>query len=126
QNIITLRNRLNSPELAVSEPIVQRQGTDRIAVQLPGIQNSAEVVRILGKTASLEFRLVDETNDPRAAETGIVPLGSKLYYEDAQRNGGIRLPILLKREVIATGEELTDATSGPSEDGPAVSIRLNA
>jgi preprotein translocase subunit SecD len=126
QNITTLRNRLNSPELAVSEPIVQRQGMDRIAVQLPGVQNSAEVVRILGKTASLEFRLVDETNNPVTAEQGIVPLGSKLYYEDPQRNNGIKRPILLKRDVIATGENLTDATSGPSEDGPAVFIRLDA
>ncbi len=127
QNITTLRNRLNSPELAVSEPIVQRQGVDRIAVQLPGVQNSAEVIRILGKTASLEFRLADEANNAyEAAERGRAPLGSKLYYMDPQRTGGERRPVLLKREIIATGNRLTDATSGPSEDGPAVFVRLDS
>jgi preprotein translocase subunit SecD len=125
QNITTLRNRLNSPELAVSEPIVQRQGVDRIAVQLPGVQNSAEVIRILGKTASLEFRLADEANNAyEAAERGRAPLGSKLYYMDPARAGGEQRPVLLKREIIATGDDLTDATSGPSEDGPAVFVRL--
>ncbi len=121
QNITTLRNRLNSPELAVSEPIVQRQGLDRIAVQLPGVQNSAEVIRILGKTASLEFRLGDETNDPlEAAAHGRAPLGTKLYYTSE------RQPVLLKRDVIVTGDQLTDATSGNSQDGPAVFVKLNA
>ena len=76
QNITTLRNRVN--ELGVSEPIVQRQGLDRIAVQLPGVQNSAEVKDILGKTATLEFRLVDTANDPAEAERlGRAPLGSR-------------------------------------------------
>ena len=77
QNIVILRNRLNSPELAVSEPQVARQGVDRIAIQLPGLQNSAEVKKILGKTATLEFRMVDENSNPLdAAATGHVPLGS--------------------------------------------------
>ncbi|MDP9015072.1 MAG: protein translocase subunit SecD, partial [Pseudomonadota bacterium] len=104
QNIVILRNRLNSPELAVSEPQVARQGVDRIAIQLPGLQNSAEVKKILGKTATLEFRMVDENNNPlEAAATGHVPLGSKLYYTREKQ------PVLLKREVVVTGDQLTDA-----------------
>jgi preprotein translocase subunit SecD len=102
QNITILRNRLNSPELAVSEPQVAQEGVDRIAIQLPGLQNSAEVKKILGKTATLEFRMVDESNNPlEAAATGRVPLGSKLYYT---RN---KQPVLLKREVVVTGDQLT-------------------
>ena len=119
QNIITLRNRVN--ELGVSEPIVQRQGVDRVAVQLPGVQNSAEVKDILGKVATLEFRLTDTQNSvAEAVQRGRAPLGSKLYYDRDQR------PTLLKREVIATGDQLVDATSAASQDGPAVSVRLNA
>ena len=119
QNIITLRNRVN--ELGVSEPIVQRQGVDRVAVQLPGVQNSAEVNDILGKVATLEFRLTDTQNSvPEAVQRGRAPLGSKLYYDRSGR------PTLLKREVIATGDQLVDATSAASQDGPAVSVRLDA
>ena len=119
QNIITLRNRVN--ELGVSEPIVQRQGVDRVAVQLPGVQNSAEVKDILGKVATLEFRLTDTQNSvAEAVQRGRAPLGSKLYYDRDQR------PTLLKREVIATGDQLVDATSAASQDGPAVSVRLDA
>jgi len=122
QNIVILRNRLNSPELAVSEPQVARQGADQIAIQLPGLQNSAEVKKILGKTATLEFRMVDETDNPlEAASTGHVPLGAKLYYTRDKR------PVLLKREVVVTGDELTDATFQPnSQDGPAVSVGLDS
>ena len=84
QNITTLRNRVN--ELGVSEPIVQRQGIDRINVQLPGVQNSAEVKDILGRVATLEFRLEDmQNNAVEAAQTGRAPLGSKLYTHDAHR-----------------------------------------
>jgi preprotein translocase subunit SecD len=120
QNIITLRNRVN--ELGVSEPIVQRQGVDRINVQLPGVQNSAEVKDILGRVATLEFRLVDmQNNAVEAAQLGRAPLGSKLYTHT--RTGG---PILLKREVIATGDQLTNATTGQSQEGPAVNVRLDA
>jgi preprotein translocase subunit SecD len=121
QNITILRNRLNSPELAVSEPQVAREGVDRIAIQLPGLQNSAEVKKILGKTATLEFRMVDETNNPlEAASTGRVPLGSKLYYTRDKQ------PVLLKREVVVTGDQLTDASFQPnSQDGPAVSVSLD-
>ena len=122
QNIVILRNRLNSPELAVSEPQVARQGLDRIAIQLPGLQNSAEVKKILGKTATLEFRMVDESNNPlEAAGTGRVPLGSKLYYTRDKQ------PVLLKREVVVTGDQLTDASFQPNtQDGPAVSVSLDA
>ena len=120
QNITTLRNRVN--ELGVSEPIVQRQGVDRINVQLPGVQNSAEVKDVLGRVATLEFRLEDMQNNPvEAAQTGRVPIGSKLYTHT--RFGR---PVLLKREVIATGDQLTNATTGQSPDGPGVNIRLDA
>jgi preprotein translocase subunit SecD len=120
QNITTLRNRVN--ELGVSEPIVQRQGIDRINVQLPGVQNSAEVKDILGRVATLEFRLEDMQNNPlEAAQTGRAPLGSKLYTKT--RFGR---PVLLKREVIATGDQLTNATTGQSQEGPAVNIKLDA
>jgi preprotein translocase subunit SecD len=120
QNITTLRNRVN--ELGVSEPIVQRQGIDRINVQLPGVQNSAEVKDILGRVATLEFRLEDMQNNAfEAMQTGRVPLGSKLYTHT--RFGR---PVLLKREVIATGDQLTNATTGQSQEGPAVNVRLDA
>jgi preprotein translocase subunit SecD len=118
QNITTLRNRVN--ELGVSEPIVTRQGVDRIVVQLPGLQDPNQAIRILGATATLEFRLVDETNDPYEAErTKRVPLSSKLYQ---RREGG---PILLKRDIIVSGDQLTDATSAFVEGLPAVSVRLD-
>jgi preprotein translocase subunit SecD len=122
QNIVILRNRLNSPELAVSEPQVARQGIDRIAIQLPGLQNSAEVKKILGKTATLEFRMVDENNNPlEAAATGHVPLGSKLYYTREKQ------PVLLKREVVVTGDQLTDASFQPNtQEGAAVSVGLDS
>ena len=122
QNITILRNRLNSPELAVSEPQVAREGVDRVAIQLPGLQNSAEVKKILGKVATLEFRMVDENNNPlEAASTGRVPLGSKLYYTREKQ------PVLLKREVVVTGDQLTDATFQPNtQEGPAVSVSLDA
>jgi preprotein translocase subunit SecD len=122
QNITVLRNRLNSPELAVSEPQVAQEGVDRIAIQLPGLQNSAEVKKILGKTATLEFRMVDETNNPmEAVGTGRAPLGSKLFYTRDKQ------PVLLKREVVVTGDQLTDATFQPNgQDGPAVSVGLDS
>ncbi|HKK03150.1 MAG TPA: protein translocase subunit SecD [Gammaproteobacteria bacterium] len=119
QNTVTLRNRVN--ELGVSEPVVQRQGADRIVVQLPGVQDPAQAERILGATATLEFRLVDEVNNAfEAAERGRAPLGSALYTD---RSGQ---PILLKREVIATGDQLTDASAGFEEGMPAVYVNLDA
>ena len=105
QNITTLRNRVD--ELGVSEPIVTRQGVDRIVVQLPGVQDPNEALRVLGATATLEFRLVDDQNDRRwRGATKRAPLGSKLYHTREGR------PVLLKREMIVSGEQLTDASSG--------------
>jgi preprotein translocase subunit SecD len=119
QNITTLRNRVN--ELGVSEPIVARQGADRIIVQLPGVSDPNQAVRVLGATATVEFRLVDETNNPYEAETTRrIPIGSKLYRDSEGR------PLLLKRELIATGEQLTDATAGFSEGSPEVNVALDA
>jgi preprotein translocase subunit SecD len=119
QNTTTLRNRVD--ELGVAEPVVQRQGRDRIVVQLPGVQDPAQAERVLGATATLDFRLVDEENDPYEAERrGRAPLGSELYKT---RDGA---PVLLKREVIVTGDQLTDASSGFSEGSPAVFVRLDA
>ncbi len=119
QNITALENRVNA--LGVAETVVQRQGQNRIAVQVPGVQDASEVVRLLGKVATLEFRLVDPVNSPLEAQrTGRAPLGTKLYK---QRNGS---PVLLKREVIATGEQLIDASFAPSQGEPAVSVRLDS
>ena len=119
QNLTTLRNRVN--ELGVAEPIVQRQGLDRINVQLPGVQNSAEVKDILGKVATLEFRLVDVNGNPyEAAQSGHAPPGTKLLYTSSGQ------PILLKREIIATGDELTTANFTTTQDGPTVNVRLDA
>jgi preprotein translocase subunit SecD len=119
QNITALENRVNA--LGVAETVVQRQGQNRIAVQVPGMQDASEVVRLLGKVATLEFRLVDPVNSPLEAErTGRAPLGTKLYR---QRDGS---PVLLKRDVIATGEQLIDASFVPSQGEPAVSVKLDS
>src|SRR5690606_33534167 len=116
QNMVTLRNRVG--ELGVTEPIVQQQGADRIAVQLPGVTNSAEVKDILGRVATLEFRLTDTTNSPlEAVQRGRAPLGTRLEYHRADANG-YRQPTLLKRDVIATGDQLVGATSSVTQDGP--------
>ena len=133
QNTITLRNRVN--ELGVSEPVVQRQGLDRILVQLPGIQDPAQAERVLGATATLEFRLVDLENDVYdAASRNRSPIGSELLpcaesiYDSpycAPGQDGRRYT-LLRRDVIASGDMLTDATPGYSQGRPAVSVRLNA
>lgn len=119
QNITTLRNRVN--ELGVAEPIIQQQGENRIVVQIPGVQDPARVKEILSATATLEFRLVDENGDPRAAEQGRVPPNDLLYHE---RNG---TPILLERRVMLTGDSITDASSGIDHQtgGPSVSISLD-
>ncbi len=119
QNITALRNRVN--ELGVSEPIIQQQGQDRIVVQLPGVQDTVRAKEILGGTATLEFRMVDQTGNVQDAVAGSVPLGAKLYKE---RNGN---PILLQKRVIVTGNDITHAAStiDPESGGAAVSIRLN-
>ena len=119
QNITTLRKRVN--ELGVAEPVIQQQGLDRVVVQLPGVQDTARAKEILGATATLEFRLVDEKHDPQDAVDGRVPAGAKLYYH---RDG---LPILLSRQVLLTGDSITNAASGidPTTGGPNVSINLD-
>jgi preprotein translocase subunit SecD len=118
-NITTLRNRVNA--MGVSEPIVQRQGLDRILVQLPGVQNSAEVKDLLGKVATLEYRMVDPRPMP---QNGRAPIGAKIYdrYDRGQYVG----KIMLKRDVIVTGDQLTDARSSSGQQGPEVSVTLNS
>ncbi len=121
QNITTLRNRVN--ELGVAEPIIQQQGSERIVVQLPGVQDTARAKEILGAVATLEFRLVDEKNDPQTAiQSGRVPIGSKLFYF---KNGR---PLLLKSRVITTGENITGAASGIDQENntPMVNITLDS
>ena len=120
QNITTLRNRVN--ELGVAEPVIQQQGIDRIVVQLPGVQDTARAKEILGAVATLEFRLVDEKNDPQTAiQSGKIPIGSKLFYFKDGR------PLLLKARVIATGENITGAASGFDQENntPLVNITLD-
>jgi len=119
QNITTLRNRVN--ELGVAEPIIQQQGSERIVVQLPGVQDTARAKEILGAVATLEFRLVDEKNDLQTAvQSGKIPVGSKLYkFKDGR-------PLLLKTSVIVTGENVVDATSSVDTDNnPMVAITLD-
>ncbi len=120
QNITTLRNRVN--ELGVAEPVVQQQGTDRIVVQLPGVQDTARAKEILGATATLEYRLVDTEHNAQDAEKGKVPPGSKLYRDRAGK------PVLLQKRIIATGDQITHAASGiDTQTGtPMVSISLDA
>lgn len=118
QNMTTLRNRVN--EIGVAEPVIQQQGNDRIVVQLPGVQDTTKAKEILGKTATLEYRLVDTEHDVMKAVKGFPPIGSRLYYEV---DGS---PVLLDRRVIVTGAEIIDAAYSMDQDNrPAVSITLN-
>jgi preprotein translocase subunit SecD len=120
QNITTLRNRVN--ELGVAEPIIQQQGTERIVVQLPGVQDTARAKEILGAVATIEFRMVDEKNDVQTAiQSGKTPAGSKIYkFKDGR-------PLLLKTNVITTGENIVDASSSMDENNqPSVSIVLDS
>ena len=119
QNITTLRKRVN--ELGVTEPVIQQQGANRIVVQLAGVQDTARAKEILGATATLEFRLVDDENDPvQAQQSGRAPIGSQIYKE---RDGS---PVLLKRKVMLTGDYITDASSGFDQNNqPAVHITLD-
>jgi preprotein translocase subunit SecD len=121
QNIITLRNRVN--ELGVAEPVIQQQGDSHIVVQLPGIQDTTAAKRILGATATLEFRMTEKNRGDwvDAERTGKIPLNTLLYHE---RNGD---PVLLSRNIIVTGDQITEAASTiDSQQGiPAVSVRLN-
>ena len=118
QNVTTLRNRVN--ELGVAEPVIQKQGENRIVVQLPGVQNTARAKEILGATATLEFRMV-HAESATALATGRTPSTAKLFHE---RNGA---PILLQRSVMLTGEYITDAASGIDQQSgsPAVFITLD-
>mgnify|MGYP000252808188 FL=1 len=111
QNMTTLRNRVN--ELGVAEPIIQQQGDARIVVQLPGVQDTTRAKEILGATASLEFRMVDVKHDAQLAAKGKQTIGSRLYHE---RNGQ---PILLKRQIIVTGDQIVDASSGLDQNNSA-------
>ncbi|MGQ9860401.1 MAG: protein translocase subunit SecD [Thiobacillaceae bacterium] len=124
QNLLTLRNRVN--ELGVAEPVIQQQGVDRVVVQLPGVQDTAKAKEILGRTATLEVRMVDEEamQDPArvqaAVASGQVPFGDELYFE---RNGQ---PILVKKAVVLTGDYITDAQPGFDQNNqPAVHINLD-
>jgi len=122
QNITTLHNRIN--ELGVAEPVIQQQGLERIVVQLPGVQDTAKAKDILGRTATLEVRMVDESTEARSAEMGqgAVPFGSERYLE---RDGR---PLIVKKQVVLTGDNLTDAQ--PGFDGqtqePVVNLTLDA
>ncbi|MDP3192913.1 protein translocase subunit SecD [Rhodoferax sp.] len=122
QNITTLHNRIN--ELGVAEPVIQQQGLDRIVVQLPGVQDTAKAKDILGRTATLEVRMVDESTEARAAELGnaMVPFGSERYLEP---NGQA---VIVKKQVILTGENLTDAQPGfdSQTQEPTVNLNLDA
>jgi len=124
QNIQTLHNRIN--ELGVAEPVIQQQGADRVVVQLPGVQDTAKAKEILGRTATLEVRMVDEDNmNPgalAAARSGQVPFGDEYYVE---RNGA---PLLIKKQVVLTGDRLTDAQPGFDNQThePAVHLTLDA
>lgn len=119
QNITILRNRVN--QLGVAEPLVQRQGADRIVVELPGIQDTARAKEILGATATLEFRLVNTSVDPSALETGRIPGDSEVKYT---RDG---MPTILYKRVILTGDHITDSTSQADEYGqPQVNISLDS
>jgi len=126
QNLGTLRNRIG--ELGVAEPIVQRQGSDRIVVQLPGVQDTAQAKRIIGATATLEYRGVVEGNAIEAERTGNVPPQARLYYRRDLGPTGERMPVLLNKRVIASGEHLQDASSFfDSQSGtPAVRVRLSS
>lgn len=118
QNMTTLHNRVN--ELGVAEPVVQQQGADRIVVQLPGVQDVAQAKKILGRTATLEFRLVDDSADAQSAlASGSVPFGSDRYVERGGR------PLIVKREVILTGDNLQDAQAGFDTQKQQPSVNLN-
>lgn len=118
QNITTLHNRVN--ELGVAEPVIQQQGADRVVVQLPGVQDTAKAKEIIGRTATLEVRLVDDSSEGTAAAagTGPVPFGTERYEE---RGGG---PLIVKRQVILTGDNLTDAQAGFDSQTQEAAVHL--
>jgi preprotein translocase subunit SecD len=125
QNILTLRNRIN--ELGVAEPVIQRQGAERVVVQLPGVQDTAQAKRILGATATLEYRGVIEGDPYEALRSGNVPPEAKLYYRKEIGPDGKPIPVLLNKRVIATGDQLVTARSGYDQRSgtPMVTVTLN-
>jgi preprotein translocase subunit SecD len=124
QNLGTLRNRINA--LGVAEPVIQRQGADRVLVQLPGVQDTAAAKRILGATATLEYRGVYEGNAVDARESGNVPPGARLYESRDLGPDGKPIPVLLNKRVIVSGADMVDARSTVDNNGlPAVSVTLN-
>ncbi|MEP6483428.1 MAG: protein translocase subunit SecD [Rudaea sp.] len=126
-NLTTLRNRVN--QLGVTEPLIQQQGANRIVVELPGVQDTAEAKKILGAFATLEYHATDESVSPYEAEkTNNIPPDSRLYHMNTNGPDGKPIPVLLKKKIIASGDELVDASaSTDSQNGtPAVSVRLNA
>ena len=125
QNITTLRNRVD--EVGVAEPVIQRQGDDRVVVQLPGVQDTAEAKRMIGATATLAYHAVLDGDAYEAARTGVVPPDGRIYYHREMGPDGNPIPYILSRRVIATGEEMVTAQSSYDENGlPAVSVTLNA
>ncbi len=122
QNITTLHNRIN--ELGVAEPVIQQQGLERIVVQLPGVQDTAKAKDILGRTATLEVRMVDESTEARSAELGqgAVPFGTERYLDRESR------PLIVKKQVVLTGDNLTDAQPGfdSQTQEPVVNLTLDA
>ncbi len=131
QNITTLRRRIDEKFNGLVEPIIQQQGDDRIIVQLPGIQDTAGAKDILGATATLEYRAVDEEHDVQDAVNGRVPAGSKLYYTREENLDGIIIPsrpVLLKKRTIVTGDHVTNANASidPETNSPLVSVTLDA
>jgi len=119
QNLTTLRNRVN--ELGVAEPIIQRQGEDRIVVELPGVQDTAEAKRMIGATATLEYRAVVDGNAQDAVDSGRIPPEAKLYRDRAGR------PVLLNKRTIVTGDQMVAASVANDQNGlPAVSVTLNS
>ena len=117
QNITTLRNRVN--ELGVAEPIIQQQGIDRVVVQLPGVQDTAKAKEILGRTATLEIRLVDDEHDITAAMQGQIPFSDNLYTD---RSGQ---PLLVKKNVVLTGDYITDASPGFDQQSGQAAVHVN-
>jgi len=124
QNITTLRNRVD--EIGVAEPVIARQGSDRVVVQLPGVQDTAEAKRMIGATATLEYRAVVEGDAYDAATSGNVPPDARVYYRRELGIDGKPVPILLSKRLIASGEQMVAAQSTLDQDGlPAVSVTLN-
>ena len=115
QNLLTLRNRVN--ELGVAEPVIQQQGVDRVVVQLPGVQDTARAKDILGRTATLEVRMVDDEH--QASEGGVAPFGTEMFKD----RGGV--PLLVKKQVILTGERINDAQPGFDSRTNEAAVHIN-